>query len=100
MRGFAYQLSTGTDVTIIIPDIKSCTAYDLKCIITLTTAYTTELDEPYTMNMLQFSVALVSKGSLSRDYAFSAGQDVLADSNLKADFNNLVEICTDTTWTF
>ena len=77
-----------------IPDIKSCEAYDLNCFITLSTAYTTELDEPYTMNVLKTSVAMVTKGSNSFDY------NITEDLKLKADFNNLVEICTDTTWTF
>jgi hypothetical protein len=100
VRGFSFQLSTGTDVTIIIPDIKSCTAYDLNCYITLTTAYTTELDEPYTLNILKSSVAIVAKDSVSKDYAEKLSTGVTPDPNLKADFNNLVEICTDTTWTF
>lgn len=59
VRGFSSVLGTGTSMFIVIPDIKSCTAYDMQCYVTLTSAYTTELDVPYTLNILKSSVALV-----------------------------------------
>ena len=68
--------------------------------ITLTSAYTAELDVPYTLNYLIASVALVVKGSISQDATVAGGTNLVADPSLKADFNNLIEICTSTTWTF
>lgn len=51
----------------MIPDIKSCTAFDMQCFVTLTSAYTINIDEPYTLNILKTSVALVVQGSVSKD---------------------------------
>lgn len=97
------MIATGTTIFIVIPDITSCTAYDLNCFITLTSAYTAELDQPYTLNYLLASVALVVKGSISKEVTVTGGTGLptqSADATLFADFNNLIEICTSTTWTF
>lgn len=77
VRGFQSLIASGTVIQVVIPDIKSCTAYDLQCFVTLSTAYTTELDEPYTLNIEKFSVAMVAEGSLSMDISTGVAVDPL-----------------------
>ena len=94
VRGFSSTIASGTNIMIIVPDLKSCKTNDQNCYITISSAYTTNLDEPYILNYKKESVAMVARGSISNDVT------VATDPNLSATFNNLQEICTVTTWTF
>lgn len=77
----------------------SCTAFDLNCVIVVTSTYTTNFDEPYIMNFFIANVALIVKGSISQDVTVNGNGGTTTDAALSATFSG-VEICNPNTWTF
>ena len=50
VRGFSATIGGGTIVFAVIPNIKTCTKFGLNCYLTVSSAYTANLDVPYTLN--------------------------------------------------
>ncbi|CAD8140771.1 unnamed protein product [Paramecium octaurelia] len=102
VRGFSSKVNTGSNVFVVIPNVKSCTAYDMQCFVTVSSAWTTELDEPYTMNYLKQSVGFIKQGDVYKDVSVNPptlAKDV-QDLTLSATFlSTKQQICELTTWT-
>jgi hypothetical protein len=80
LRGFSSLIAAGSQMMIIVPDLQSCIDADLKCMVTLTSAYTTELDIPYTLNSYVTSVALIIDGSISQNVNVAGGTGITQDT--------------------
>jgi len=59
IRGFSNPLTFNTQVYIDIPNIKICSDTTMNCVFELTTAYTTTLDNPYTLNYLTVNLGTI-----------------------------------------
>ena len=59
IRGWSSQLGTGTSVSVDVPNVKVCGDVGMNCVFELTTAYTTTLDNPYTLNYLTVNLGLI-----------------------------------------
>ena len=89
MRGFSKNLVTGTVLRIIIPNVKFCLNENMNCNTQLTTSYTTSIEDPYTLNKHDQTLA----------YTTVAGTLDTFESS-KPTFGTLKEICETATWTF
>ena len=72
MRGFSSTINTGTNVFVVIPNVKSCTAYNMQCYVTISSAWTTDLDIPYTLNNLKMSIGQIVSGDVYKDVTVNA----------------------------
>jgi hypothetical protein len=60
IRGFSLELSSGTSIKIDIPEIKFCIDTNMYCFIELTTSFTINIENPYTLNYYKANVGFVA----------------------------------------
>ena len=96
VRGFSYNIGSNTPFEVDIPDVKFCTTLNMNCYIELTTAYTTTLVNPYTLNYYRASMGVITGPSVASStnpagfsVAFSATEICLFSTyTFKMDFTN------------
>jgi len=90
VRGFSQGIGSGTWIEIDVPNMKMCGDLTMNCVFQLTSAYTTTLDDPYTLNY-----ETVNLGTIQAPGAVATGALVTPGPTFSQPM-----ICRVSTWTF